>query len=77
MDPHHPRDAKATSPSDSQAPFESVMVAYKKTQVSSTRKAGKITNFVANSIKVHTTPVSNTNKVVGDVLVVVYRTKTH
>jgi len=53
------------------------MGASKKTQVSSTTKAGKITNFVANSIKVRTTPVINTNKVVGDALVIVYGTKTH
>jgi hypothetical protein len=76
IDPRHPRGTKATSPSDPQAPFESVMVASKRTQVSSTRKAGKITNFVANSMEVRTTPVINT-KTARNALVIVYGTETH
>ena len=41
------------------------MVASKKTQVSSTRKADKITNFVANSMKVRMIPVINMKKTGG------------
>lgn len=62
IDPCHLRGAKATSPYDPQARFESVPVASKKTQLSSTRKAGKITNFVANSMKARTTPVIKMKK---------------